>query len=618
MKTKKPLLTISLLISNRPDTIPRCLDSLSLIMDKISCELILIDTSKSEEIHNMLLKYTDKVYEFEWCKDFAKARNEGVRRAKGRWFLYLDDDEWFVDVDEIIKFFQTGKYKTCEAANIQIRNFLNLEYTEYTDSWGTRLFYLGGGAKFQGKIHEYIYPIYGDPIFLQAVANHSGYVFETEDKRQKHFERNAQLLLEAIEEEPTNLRWVAQLVQEYRTVKDWESIVSLCKRYIKDVGEIHSFMHRNNFCTLYAGLVEGLINLKRNKDAQDFCKIGLDDERSTDLLKSLLHFYSAINYIEFEDWSNASQAIEKYMEAYDYFKKNKETMNEQLGSLLVHRVFENDYVEKAYNILIYSELRKENIDMTLVKDDEQKVINMDVLVGHKFVKAMVRLIATMEYKSVFEHFLKNISQDERLCNWACAEAQQWEKEDELAFQNIAYAFSKVESDFWYICYCRIIEADSRRDKAAVECAIEELLKELAVVFYMPEKVYEIIDKYDIKIAILWDKVAGEQWSAQANRFVNECEDAYIDKAYDYILDVYEEGDRHAEGLVSALQEKMFVEQKCEEMSALRNQIMDQVKIMLATGKIKEASQFVEQLKVMFPSDIEVAELADSIQRKSME
>ena len=52
MKTKKPVLTISLLISNRPDTIPRCLDSLRLVMDEIPCELILIDTSKSEEIHN--------------------------------------------------------------------------------------------------------------------------------------------------------------------------------------------------------------------------------------------------------------------------------------------------------------------------------------------------------------------------------------------------------------------------------------------------------------------------------------------------------------------------------------------------------------------------------------
>ena len=38
MSTKKPLLTISLLISNRPDTIPRCLDSLGLIMEEIPSE----------------------------------------------------------------------------------------------------------------------------------------------------------------------------------------------------------------------------------------------------------------------------------------------------------------------------------------------------------------------------------------------------------------------------------------------------------------------------------------------------------------------------------------------------------------------------------------------------
>ena len=102
MNSKNPLLTISLLISNRPDTIPRCLDSLRAVMEAIPSELILIDTSKSDEIHELLHTYTDLVYKFEWCNDFAKARNEGVCRARGEWFLYLDDDEWFDDVQEFI------------------------------------------------------------------------------------------------------------------------------------------------------------------------------------------------------------------------------------------------------------------------------------------------------------------------------------------------------------------------------------------------------------------------------------------------------------------------------------------------------------------------------------
>ena len=96
-KEKRPMLSISLLASNRPDTIRRCLDSLKPIMEQISSELILVDTSEREEIHKILTEYTNKVITFHWCNDFAKARNAGLKEAKGEWFLFLDDDEWFTE-----------------------------------------------------------------------------------------------------------------------------------------------------------------------------------------------------------------------------------------------------------------------------------------------------------------------------------------------------------------------------------------------------------------------------------------------------------------------------------------------------------------------------------------
>lgn len=618
MSTKKPLLTISLLISNRPDTIPRCLDSLKLIMDKIPSELILIDTSKSEEIHNLLLTYTDQVYEFEWCKDFAKARNEGVRRANGKWFLYIDDDEWLADVDEIIEFFQSKKYKKEQCANIQVRNFLNLAYTEYTDLWVTRLFYLGDGAKFMGKIHEYIQPIYKEPVFLKAMIYHSGYVFDTEEKKQAHFERNKQLLLEAIKDEPKNLRWAAQLVQEYRTVADWKKIVSLCKKYLTVTEEFTNYMQRNHFCTMYAGLVEGLTLLKRNKDALDICEIGFEDERSTELLKAFLHCYAALNYVELKKWEDAHEQVEKYFEVHEYFQKNKESVNEQLGALIVHRIFEKDYMEKMSNILVYTELRKENIEIPLAKDGEKVSQQMDALSGLKFVKALVKLIASMEYRKSFEYFLKNIEQNQILCEWTCAEVQQFEGSDEESFRRCVYALSKVNSDFWYIWYCRILEADARASKEDVEQALESLLNQMEVVCFMPDRVYEIIDKYDIKVALLWDKVVGEQWPVHVKRLVNGCEDIFIDKAYDYLLDVYDENDWRAQTLAVAFQEKMVLEQQREEMKKLRNQIIEQVKVMYASHKFREALPFVTQLKIMFSEDEEVKELEEMLQNELAE
>ena len=69
------LLSISMLASNRKDTIRRALDSLKPIMEQIPCELILVDTSTDPEVPPILQEYTDKIIKFKWINDFSAARN---------------------------------------------------------------------------------------------------------------------------------------------------------------------------------------------------------------------------------------------------------------------------------------------------------------------------------------------------------------------------------------------------------------------------------------------------------------------------------------------------------------------------------------------------------------
>lgn len=373
MKTEKPLLTISLLISNRPDTVPRCLDSLRLIMDEIPSELILIDTSKSDEIHELLLTYTDYVYKFDWCNDFAKARNEGVKRAKGKWFLYLDDDEWFVDAEKIVDFFKSGQYKNYGSANIQLRNFLNPEYTEYSDTWVTRLFKLEEDVMFWGRIHEYMLHYDDRQIFLESLANHSGYIFNTPEKRQKHYERNSKILLELVEEEPDNLRWQGQMVQEYRMVKDWESMVKFCEKHLAQKKTFINFMDQNHFCTLYAGLVHGLTRLERAKEAVIVCDKAVKDSRSTDMLKAFMFLHKAENSVQLEEWQTARDAIEKYLEYYRNFDPNNTEMRQQTGALLIQDAFDTDYVDTANNIWVYTGAKLGDKECISIWEEKQRI-----------------------------------------------------------------------------------------------------------------------------------------------------------------------------------------------------------------------------------------------------
>lgn len=707
MKKRKLLLTISLLISNRPDTIPKCLDSLKVIMDKIPSELILIDTSKNDEIHKLLLTYTDQVYKFEWCKDFAKARNEGIRRANGEWFLYLDDDEWLAEADDILNFFETGEYKNSGYASIQVRNFLNREYTIYSDAWVTRLFHLDGETRFKGKVHEYIYNLHGQHVFLPSMLHHSGYIFETEEKKRQHFERNAKLLLELIEEEPEVLRWQGQMVQEYHTVDDWDTMVNFCQKHIKNVKHINNFMDRNHFCTLYAGLIEGFINLKRYEKVLEVCEQAREDERSTDLLKAFLYLREAEAYVYIEDWNAAIESVECYFRYYEQYKKNKASMREQMGSLLVHRVFEKTFIDTGYNVLIYSELKKGNIN-ALEKCQEEGKIN--ITFSMRFVKFVIELIATMEYRDIFLSFIKAAVQNERLCTMVCALAQDWEEKDDELFRRLACIYAEAESEFWYVCYCRLIIADIQNDKENIERLLKELLCSLSNVFYLPDKVYEIVDKYDIKIAYMWDEIAKEKWQTEILHFVVGCDAKYIDKADVFLRDVYEADDWRVLSLTLAVMEKelrigpkaeiidyykllkgfgeaklsMFnennsgitdmprdvqaavkiqefidletqdkisalrklkdaaeiypvladglgvflhryaelenqrVQKQKEEMDILRTQVIAQVRAMIEMEQNEVAMQIIQQLKQMFPKDLEVEQLALEIRLKTLE
>lgn len=98
MESTKIVLSIFLLASNRDETVRKCVESLDPIRKEINSEVIILDTGCNEELASFLKDKADKYKTFKWCNDFAKARNAALEEAVGEWVLYIDDDEWFVDV----------------------------------------------------------------------------------------------------------------------------------------------------------------------------------------------------------------------------------------------------------------------------------------------------------------------------------------------------------------------------------------------------------------------------------------------------------------------------------------------------------------------------------------
>lgn len=229
-------LTISLLVSNRIDTIRKCLNSVKPLLDAFPSELIVVDTVGPENSDGSLAvarEFTDKIVRFVWCDDFSAARNAGLKLAKGEWFLFLDDDEWFEDVSAIIDFLRTDdlRYGICQYT---VRNYSDRSGRKYADTIADRLVRMNERVHFEDRIHEYLVGYSAHIKTLDAFVHHYGYVYDDREAFEKHSLRNARSLEKLLAEQPGNPRVVAHLAQEYFINQEYDKVERLCRETVED------------------------------------------------------------------------------------------------------------------------------------------------------------------------------------------------------------------------------------------------------------------------------------------------------------------------------------------------------------------------------------------------
>lgn len=358
--TENILLSIALMVSNRKDTIQKCLDSLTPIREQLPCELIILDTGCDKELRTVLEEYGDVVKSFTWCNDFSKARNETLKLASGEWYLYLDDDEWFVDTAEIIAFFKSGEYRNYNYASYIQRNFLDMEASQYSDAWVSRMIKKTKETHFESKIHEYLAPLNGNCKGLHSVVHHFGYVYETEEALQRHYDRNRTLLEEMIVEEPENLRWRIHLAQEFRSMKELDKLYQLgeeCLALVKDRDEMYDNISLGAF---YGAKI--LVHKERKEYQKGIfeCEKALADKRNTKLFLA----FCALQLTGFYYWSgNYEKTVFwglEYLTLYDFFQKNEPVWFIQKHVPFIGECFDKVMIKEVYSELICTGLKQGN------------------------------------------------------------------------------------------------------------------------------------------------------------------------------------------------------------------------------------------------------------------
>ncbi len=324
--SRQILLTISILISNRPDTVRKCLDSVKPLLENVPSELILVDTGCGGQVRKIIEEYTDKIIDFEWCRDFSKARNAGLERAKGKWFLYLDDDEWFEDVTEIIRFFNSGEYAAYGVGLYSQRNYLLLDGSEYTELLVGRMIRLEPDIRFIYRIHECFSRAPGYAKKLRVYVHHYGYIYKTPEEAKEHARRNISLLLEERREQPSNMRHAVQLAQEYNAIKQREDSLAVSLECIEKaeqgpVEEVHCLS------SLYVNEINCYIELERYGEAVCRGELHLKNKRTDALSKALIAGRITTAYMEQKDYEKCLEHTEYYWNVYqDYVRHDEKYM----------------------------------------------------------------------------------------------------------------------------------------------------------------------------------------------------------------------------------------------------------------------------------------------------
>ena len=88
-KSEKPRVTLCMIVRNEAHQLADCLSPVAHLFDQI----VIVDTGSRDATVEVARRFTPDVHHFEWCDDFAAARNESLRHATGDWIFWLDADD---------------------------------------------------------------------------------------------------------------------------------------------------------------------------------------------------------------------------------------------------------------------------------------------------------------------------------------------------------------------------------------------------------------------------------------------------------------------------------------------------------------------------------------------
>lgn len=284
-----PSLELALIVKNEETNIPRLLNSMAGVYDKLT----IVDTGSTDKTIEIAKSYGANVYHFHWVDDFAAARNFSFSKCTSDYIIWLDaDDEIMPDSREIL-------LKTKE--RLDCADLYLMPYHYAHDEFGTcvcilyrhRIIRRSSEVKWQWPIHEcLIYPPSWRQCELPAIVTHR----RSGDDYVKDLGRNINMLQKAIKENPTEPRLLFYYAKELFSENRNADCLPIFNKYFEIGGGWIDDQINARLLMALASWKLGLL-----EDAIDFCIKGIKlDPRWAE-------FYNTIGqiYYDQEKWDSA-------------------------------------------------------------------------------------------------------------------------------------------------------------------------------------------------------------------------------------------------------------------------------------------------------------------------
>lgn len=198
-------LAAAMIVRDEEAYLPRALDSLLGVVD----EVVIVDTGSTDRTKEIAAGYEGRfplfrLLDFEWCDDFAAARNFALDHVTASWALQLDADEELAcpryPLQEVMDDPARDAWQldvlTCE-------NVAAAQAGKATVTTTLRLFRNRPDIRFWSPIHEHVGV--ADPSRIGHAAIpiiHFGPAVDSPEQQQQRHDRNTRMLKTALDQDP--------------------------------------------------------------------------------------------------------------------------------------------------------------------------------------------------------------------------------------------------------------------------------------------------------------------------------------------------------------------------------------------------------------------------------